>query len=461
MVLPGLRFCRQRHALYFATLAEAAATEWNTPRIEAAIASLRREYDNMRAALQWASGAPSSELGLRLAQALWRFWRSRSHTSEGRVWLEQILALDEHPADPATIAARHRAIQAAAWLASDQHDFETATRLFEQSRVLRSALGESAGETELLINAARKARVAGHYQQATALLEDALARHRALASEPALGSAEPERSFDEFGLVLRELGLLLREQGEFSRASALFAEGLTLHRAIGDRAGEAFALLGLADVARDQGHTTEVHKYAEPSLAILRELGTEWAIGFALHTLALGTYYAGDVTRAFALIRESVALFRALKAEGSLAEALLTLGKIALACKDQTAAYTALIEALQYAWAVGPRVMVAPALEGLASALVAQEQVELGTRLVAVAAALRAQMGTPVWPADATAVEQTLAAARATLSDTTFTQLWAEAQSAPLEQILYRIPGAAAFAALDDSAESQELSSSR
>jgi hypothetical protein len=40
---------RQRHAHYFTTLAEAAAAEWNTPRIESAVARQRREYDNMRA----------------------------------------------------------------------------------------------------------------------------------------------------------------------------------------------------------------------------------------------------------------------------------------------------------------------------------------------------------------------------------------------------------------------------
>jgi WD40 repeat protein/predicted ATPase/transcriptional regulator with XRE-family HTH domain len=441
---------RQRHASYFSTLAEAAAAEWNTPRIEAAIANLRREYDNMRAALQWASDTNNSAVGLRLAQALWKFWRSRSYTSEGRAWLEQLLALDEHPGDASAIVARHRGIQAAAWLASDQHDFETATWLFEQSRALRSALGEAAGETELLINAARKARVAGHYQQATALLEDVLARHRALTSHTAIGSAKPELSLDEFGLVLRELGLVLREQGDFSRATALFAEGLTLHRMVGDRESEALALLGLADVARDGGEAAGVRMYSEPSLAILRELGIEWAIGFALHTLALGTYYEGDLTRAYALIHESIALFRSLRAEGSLAEVLITFGKIALARGEEAAAYTALIEALQYAWAVGPRLMVAPALEGLASVLVAQGHVELAARLMAAAAAVRAQMGTPVWPADRAAVEQTLASAHSTLNDTTFTHIWAEAQSVPLEQILYRIPSATAFAGLDN-----------
>jgi predicted ATPase len=441
---------RQRHAHYFTTLAEAAAAEWNTPQIETAVARLRREYDNMRAALQWASDTGNGTHGLWLAQALWKFWRSYSYTSEGRTWLEQLLALDEYSADATTIAARRRGFQAAAWLASDQHDFETATRLFEQSRALRRALGQTEDQMDLLVNAARQARVVGHYRRATELLEDVLARHRASGDRATMGRAEPELSFDELGLVLRELGLVLREQGHFKRAAALFAEGVTLHRASGDRASMAFALLGLADVARDQGNAAGVGEYAEPSLAILRELGIEWAIGFALNTLALGTYYAGDLAHALALIQESVALFRGLKAEGSLAEVLITLGKFLRAREDAVAAYSTLREALHFAWAVGPRLMVAPALEGLASTVVAQGDAKLAIHLLAGASTLREEMGTPVWPVDQATIEQALTTARSMLGDNAFAAVWTEAQSLPIEQIFRTMPSVTAFAALGD-----------
>jgi tetratricopeptide (TPR) repeat protein len=424
-------------------LAEAAAAEWHTPLIEAAVAQQRREYDNIRAALQWSLDTNNPTVGLRLAQALWRFWRSYSYTSEGRAWLEKLLALEELPVDAAAIAARRRGLQAAAWLASDQHDFGTATRLFEQSLALRRALGEDEGKTDLLINAARQARIVGQYQQATALLEDVLARHRALGEHIPMGSAELGLSVDEFGLVLRELGLVWREQGDFTRAAALFAEALTLHRAIDDRASVAFELLGLADVARDQGDAAGVRAYGEPSLTMLRELEIEWAIGFALHTLAQGSFYAGDLMRALALIRESVALFRRLKAEGSLAEVLITLGIIVRAQGDWAAAYAAMTEAFQFAWVVGPRLMVASALEGVASVVVVQGHAEQAARLLAIATVLRAQMGTPVRPADQAAVEQTLATARSTLGDAAYASVLAEAPGLRLEQILSNIPSTA------------------
>ena len=434
---PDATTIRQRHAHYFTALAEAAAAEWNTPQLEAAVARLRREYDNMRAALQWAADSGSGTRGLRLAHALWKFWRSSSYTGEGRAWLEQLLALDEHPADAAASAARRRGLQAAAWLASDQHDFQAATRLFEQSRALRRALGQAEDEMDLLVNAARQARVEGHYRRATELLEGVLARHRAQ------GGRAAEFSSDELGLVLRELGLVLREQGHFERAAALFAESVALHRISGDRASLAFALLGLADVARDQGDTAGVRDHAGPSLAILRELGIEWAIGFALNTLALGSYYAGDVARALALIRESVALFRELKAEGSLAEILITLGKCLRAQGDAAAAAAALREALHFAWAVGPRLMAAPALEWLAGIALAQGHATLAVRQLAGAAALREQIGTPVWPVDRAAAEQALAAARAELGEPGAAAIWQAAQALPLEELISSFPSPA------------------
>ncbi len=183
---------------------------------------------------------------------------------------------------PARSRCTPRGLHAAAWLASDQHDYATATRLFEENKALRRVLGQTEGETDVLINAARQARAAGQYQRATALLEDALSRHHPLSDRASLSSARPELSFHEIGLVLgelglvlRELGLVLRERGDFARAVALLEEGLELHRALGDRVSMALILLGLGDVARDQGDGAGVREYCEPGLAILRESGMQ------------------------------------------------------------------------------------------------------------------------------------------------------------------------------------------
>src|SRR5262249_31262038 len=150
---PDAELIRRRHAHYFSALAEAAVERWDSPLADAAIAQLDREYDNIRAVLQWARDGGDRTIGLQLTGALRRFWQRRGFYSEGRTWLADLLARDDAASDTAAMAAQQRALHAAAWLAADQHDFAGATQLFEQSRALRRALGETEGETHRLLSA--------------------------------------------------------------------------------------------------------------------------------------------------------------------------------------------------------------------------------------------------------------------------------------------------------------------
>jgi tetratricopeptide (TPR) repeat protein len=444
LALRGETAALQRaHARYYIALAEAAAAQWDSPTAETMIKQLDREHDNLRAALRWACDGGDQIIGLRLAGALRKFWQSRGLISEGRAWLAALLAIPDTSAEAAGMAARLQATQAAAWLASNQHDFAQAEQLFKQSIGIQRALGETGSETQLLFNAALQARAIGHYQQAIRLMEDAVTQHRARGDRGSLSTGG-------LGLALYGLGLLLREQGEFARAATLFEECVELHRALGDREGIAQAQLALGDIARDQGDVVQMRRYAEQSLLVFRELGVQWAIGFALNNLALAASLEGDLTHALSLVEEGVRLFRRLQADSSLAEVLITQGQIVRAQGDNQAAYTALTEALQLAWAVGPRLLVAAVLERVAAVVVAQNQAELAARLLAAASALRAQMGTPVRPVDQATVELALADARSMLGDSAFAAVWAEAQTLAPEQILKTIPSAAKLDVLPD-----------
>lgn len=344
--------------------------------------------------------------------------------------MKALLALELDTSDSAAVAVRADGLDAGAWLACDQNDYAQATQLFKQSLELRRSLGETADERRLLSTAARKARADGHFYRATALLEDALARDRALEDQGTLTTGG-------LGLSLYYLGLTLREQGEFERATALFTECAELHQSLGDWEGMSVGLLGLSDIARDLGDIEGARKYGEQSLIYFRELNIQWAIGFALNNLALAAYRERNLTQALACITESVSLFRSMQVDGSLAEALITYGAILLAQGDLSGAHQALIEALEIAWKIGPRLLVAAALEGLASAVFQMGNAELAVQLLAEASARRIQMGTPVRPTDLPALETTLAAARSMLGEDTFTAMWAKAL--PSETILLSI----------------------
>jgi hypothetical protein len=184
-----------------------------------------------------------------------------------------------------------------------------------------------------------------------------------------------------------------------------------------------------------QQRNSQLRALAEESLALLRKLGVQWAIGFALNNLALASYLAGNLPGAHMRAEESLSVFRELQADASRAEVLITLGQIARAQRDTAAARAALTEALQLALALGPRLLVAAALEGLRELAAQSHQAERAAQLLAAAAALRALMGTPLRPSDQRGVNAALQEAQAALGAKAFASAWAAGQR-PLEQLL-------------------------
>jgi len=419
---------RDRHLRWCVTLAELAAPALLGAEQGVWLARLNREHDNLRAALRWAQDRGLSAPGLRLAGGLLKFWLRGGYQREGRDWLAALLALATDDDDATVLAARVTALEAAAWLAEDQHDFARASALFAQSGALRRALGQEERPDAVLINAAMEARARRDYARATILLKQSLAQQRARGNRESIKRGG-------LGLALARLALVLAEQGQHTRARALYEECLALHRELGDREGVGNALLGLGDIARDLGDTAAVRAYCEETLTLFRELGHTW-VGFSLNNLALAAYLDGDLTLAARRAEESVTLFRGLHAGPSLAEALVTLGRVRGAQGAAADAWAHLSEALTLAGVAGPRFVVAAAVDALGVQAVRQGQARHGVYLLGAVARMRQAMGAPVQPADRPAIEGVLATARASLGDTTFTDAWAAGQALPVEQLV-------------------------
>jgi non-specific serine/threonine protein kinase len=425
-----------RRLSWCVTLVEQAAPALQGPEQSLWLARLDREHDNLRAALQWALGRGLGTLGLRVAAGLWRFWLQRGHQREGRRWLAALLALAAGD-DPSSMALRASALEGAAWLAEDQHDFAQAYALFAQSVSLRGALGQDQRTPGLLTNAAMEARAQGDYARAIALLEECLAQYRGSAPNARTTGGVLGLSL-AWGFRYTVLALVLRERGEYARATALCEECLARARELGDPEGIGNALLGLADLARDRGDAGRVAEYCEECLVLFRDLDQKWAVGFTLNDLALAAYLDGDLALAASRVEESEAIFRDLQGGLNLAEVLITVGRIRGAQGDVVAAQANLVEALNLAWAKGPRLVLAAALDELGVQAVQQGHPQYGVHLLAAAAVLRQRMGTPARPADRPANEGAVAAARAALGADTFDEVWATGQTLPLEQVVDR-----------------------
>src|SRR5579859_148371 len=409
---------QHHHATYYLSLTQSSVAQWDSPNARFVTQQIEQEYDNICAVLQWSRDGGDLAIGLQLGAELRKYWQSRGKISEGRKWLVDLLTLANNRPKSQVSAARRSALTAAAWLASNQNDFLEAARLFEQNNEQDELLVKG----HLLINNAREARSKGQYQQALTFLENSLSIYRTLGNRGSMSSAG-------LGLVLWELGLVMREQGNFSRAAQIYGEALQIHRELGDREGVACMLMALGDIGRDQGDAVQIRKYCEESLAIFRELGVQWAIGFSLNNLAIAAYLEDDLSTALAFSNESVSVFRRLKLDPGLGEVLITLGYIFRRQGNLTAAEEALTEALRGALVAGPRLVVAEALEGLASLITLFGQVRLAVEIVAVSSTMRVQMGTSRPPIHRLVLDQSLAAARSRLGENEFTKLWLESEN--------------------------------
>ena len=105
---------RRRHAGFYLRLAEEAEPALLGPEQKRWARMLDSERDNLRAALTWASESGETDIGLRTAGALWRFWQMRAADVEGREHLDRLLAAGS--ASPSVRAFAQSRAASLAWL---------------------------------------------------------------------------------------------------------------------------------------------------------------------------------------------------------------------------------------------------------------------------------------------------------------------------------------------------------
>src|SRR5215213_7230378 len=264
---------QERHATYFASVAEALRPHLYGPDQARITARLDAEQGNMRAALAWAIEHADAATGLRLAANLRKFWLLRSQLTEGRDWLEQTLAMPG--------------------------DAPAATRI------------------DALYGVGSFARLQGDYHQAIAYGEEGLALARGIGDE-----IHAARS-------LYLLGLIAHYEGDRDRAKSFYEEALGLVRGGHDAHLEAMLLNNLGDVVVAQNDPLAAQGHYEAALAIWRERRDDWGIGIALLNLAHLALRSGDAKQAGERYGEGLTMSVELGDQASIADYLNAIGRLA------------------------------------------------------------------------------------------------------------------------------------
>lgn len=309
-------------AEYYAALVERLEQDLTGATQAASLHRLIAEYANIRAALQWARARDAVVLGLRIVGALWWFWENRGDLTEGREWLEGVLALWE----PGLAGV----------------DDETVARAYYGATILAISQGDTArGET---LAAACLARLHAPAKRARVLLmRGNLAKRRGSAAEAldyyTAGLATLRALQDVKGLLvaLNNLSTLAIERGDLTQALTLLDESLALKRGLGDRRGVAVGLMNLGEVLKMQGDLRRARTITAEGLAIFADLGDIQGIAVAYNNLGEIAEAQGDDTDAGAAYAHYLAFARRMEDRPGVAQALLRLGQTLARQRDPQA----------------------------------------------------------------------------------------------------------------------------
>jgi predicted ATPase len=295
---------RQRHAGYFLLLAEQAEPELTGSLQEVWLDRLESEHDNLRAALQWALNRGAVEAAMRMAGAIWRFWYTRGYLSEGRRWLESVLALvDTLPDVDDTSVVRAlpfglalppasrmvvwaKALTGAGGLAWAQGEYARARAYYEDALSLFRELRDQAGVALALDNLGAVALHREDYAEAENYYARSLALFRTLQKTWGVANA------------LGNLGVIAQLQGDDMQAQQYYTESLALRRKLGDKRGISLMLNNLGEVTLNQGNTAQSFTFYVESLALCRELQDKEGAAYCLEGLAGAAVTRGHIERA-------------------------------------------------------------------------------------------------------------------------------------------------------------------
>ncbi|PYQ31901.1 MAG: hypothetical protein DMF56_02035 [Acidobacteria bacterium] len=327
---------RIAHARLMASIAE--ENELETDR-------LTIDEDNFRTALESAISTGDAELALRLGAALWWFFYVRGSYLEGRLWLDEILAVD----GGVDVPIRAKAMTGAGALAFLQCDYDRATELLDTAIDLSRAHGDPMS----------------------------LARS------------------------LQFRGSIARERGEYDHAIDLHQLSRTLWLELEDRAnvGRSLNYIGFASWLK--GDYARTFELCESTLQLFRDRRDTEGVAWSLLNLAGALLYSGKLKAAEQRLDECLSWSRAGGFKEGIAWSLNLLGCV-LRERSDTMAASVLRDSLRLHWELGDRWRSASVLEALGG-------VKREPRFFGAAAALRAQLGAPVPPAERTQYDKDVA----------------------------------------------------
>ena len=256
---------RQAHATFFARLAERADErgEMHGRAMRYWLDRFETEHANLRAALAFFAHARDPTAEVQLVTLLALFWFQRGYMREG---IDRLVAAVARVGDiPAVLGA-----QTFAWLALFRWGIGDNARAVQQSLDGEALAAETGDSVAIGFNI---------YVRSLAVGWNTDTSHEGIPlAEMALALARDHEPLPWFvPLAIGDLGEMLIWAGDRKRGIALVEEALALHRALGQEFGAAMKLMMLALTAQEAGEATLAAERYRDGLELF------WAVGHTIN----------------------------------------------------------------------------------------------------------------------------------------------------------------------------------
>ena len=297
-----------RHAAYFAALADPAVAGLQGRGQLDWLQRLETEHENLGAAMSWLVDQDQLHQAVDLTWVTWRFWWLQGHAEELARLAEQIYRKSQG------LPPRERALalSGAGFGRLSIGEQARGQALLEQSVPLFRQVGDKL--REVLISA-----VLGHllatkheYARASGYLEQSQAVLRELGGETFAGGEHLQHLAD-IAVTYNFLGQLRLSQGDPDTAARLFADGWAAARRLPDRFTILISRYDLALSSQAQGDLSGAAEHLTQGLSVAAEANDQASAAYYIEALATVARRQGNALRSVRLL----AAARSLLARGS------------------------------------------------------------------------------------------------------------------------------------------------
>lgn len=285
---------RNRHARYYTTLLRQQEAALKGGQQGEALATIRRESQNSRAAFLWAA-------------------EQREHTWVAESLFSLVLFLESHGQLEEGATLMRRAAEALAQPLLDANGVLLSDKVTGDQRPLAETV------VAVLTDQARFLLLLYQKEAARDVLQRARSLHKAFALAQHGGPATTAR------LAMTRSNLATNDN--FAGESVRLGEkALAAYQSAGDEWGEAMVVDRLSQIYMNQGQHDRAITMLKESLAIRERLQDSRGVARTYNILGLAVLHVGEISRSEWYLRRSLELFRTLGNEADLSNPLAVLG---------------------------------------------------------------------------------------------------------------------------------------